>query len=67
MDNGEDYLEDFCDHMDADLDILTGILRCDCGYRKWLTSAEYKSRVDFEREAAEALEAYIAETISQPD
>lgn len=53
--------EDDCDHLDADEDVLTGILTCSCGYRKWLTSDEVKARQDARLRAEAAWERYITE------
>lgn len=49
----EDYrfLDELCDHEDAELDILTGCETCGCGWSRWLSSEEYKSRVEFEAKA----------------
>lgn len=44
MDQEDDFFDgcddDPCDHEHADIDLLTGIMSCSCGYSKWLTSEE---------------------------
>jgi hypothetical protein len=62
-DDFEDYfgedIEDDCDCMEADLDILTGIERCVlCGRTRWLNGEEFSQRL---KEEAEWNEAYYAE------
>jgi hypothetical protein len=50
--------EDDCDHMDAEIDILTGIMSCRCGYTKWLTAEELRREAELQ---AELMEAYYRE------
>lgn len=47
----DEFEPDDCDHMGASIDILTGRLVCDCGFTKWLSSAESKARMEFEQRA----------------
>lgn len=47
-----------CDHVEADVDILTGILSCACGYSTWLTTEELRREIALQ---AEMYEAYAAE------
>jgi hypothetical protein len=35
--------EEECDHIEASVDILTGIMECHCGWRHWMTSEEFKA------------------------
>lgn len=59
----EDDLDDDCDCIDADLDILTGIERCHiCGRSRFLNSEEFTRRLQQEAEwAADYHEATAAE------
>ena len=47
-----------CDHIDADIDILTGLLSCHCGYSRWLSGEELRREIEIQ---AECYEAYAAE------
>jgi hypothetical protein len=43
-----------CDHMDADVDVLTGHMLCHCGYSRWLTGEEIKREAELQAELTEA-------------
>ena len=49
----EDYPEHDCDHMDYEVDILTGVAKCACGDSWTLTAAdierERKAQIDYDR------------------
>lgn len=58
FDDDEDDDPDPCDHEDAEIDILTGLETCHCGWSRYLTSEELKKRAEIE---AEAYELYCQE------
>lgn len=47
-----------CDHVEAEVDILTGEMHCHCGYRRVLSGEELSREAEFQ---AEAMEAYYRE------
>ena len=47
-----------CDHTEVNVDILTGEMRCQCGYTRILTAEELKREAALQ---AEMMEAYYRE------